>query len=201
MPRAVAAVWSSTFFSAAAGFSSVAKVTCFSVAGLEGLLFMPSARKACSAAANIACLMTQDASLPTPSSVMYSAASFAGVAFSALNVALMISRLVLWLSSLVLPKPTSSTRSAAMPGSLCRSSVDADLPLMSPRAMRSLNACLAALSSTCAAADNLPPSNTPTTTQPLFSFSGLPCFMLNSTRFSSLISKLSQCRIIRNPNH
>jgi lipopolysaccharide export system permease protein len=32
--------------------------------------------------------------------------------------------------------------------------------------------------------DSLPPSNTPTTTQPLFSFSGLLCFMLNSILFS-----------------
>src|SRR4030067_847985 len=104
-----------------------------------------------------------------------------GVPFSAVRTARKISTLVLLFISPGLPSPASSTRSAATPGSLCSNSVDADLPLMSPRAMRSLIACFAALSSSCVAAGSFPPSCTPTTTQPLRCFSGMPCFMLNST--------------------
>ena len=186
MPRAVAADRATASFSDAGGFPRVAKLMCLSFAASAGLLFRLSLRNACPLATNTAWRSSQSASLPFASSARYSDASLAGVPCSALNRACRISMRNFALCSPALPKPTSSTRSAAIPGSLCNSRVEADLPLMSPCAMRSLKVCLQALSSACAAFDNLPPSYTPTTTHALFCFSGLPCFMLNSTRLSPI---------------
>jgi len=96
----------------------------------------------------------------------------------------------------VSPRPTSSTRSAAIPGTPCSSREVPDRPLRSPRASALESAPRAARSAAAAARVSegaAPPSPwwTPSTRQPVLAVWGPAARMLNSTRISRVMSALS----------
>ena len=84
-------------------------------------------------------------------------------------------------NSSCLPNPTTNTRAACRPVNACNNKLLPALPSKSPVFNTALIALLLAASILFAASLNFLPSNTPTTKQSDFCFSGFPIFMLNST--------------------